>query len=337
MKKSIFFWLLLAVSGIFNKGIMLAQEQQEQQVNEESGIRHMVIKNDNASYSGVIIYEDAREVIIVTDNLGEVAIPKHEIREIREIGEERPGERAFIGEDMFATRYFLTTNGLPVRKGDNYIQWNLFGPDFQFGIADNFGVGVMTSWIAMPVIGTAKYSRPLGEKTSLAIGGLLGTGSWAQPDFGMMLPFAAITQGTRSRNINFSAGYGLVFYSEETYNPARDRYTVEKFREGRLLFSLAGMAKISDAFSLVFDSFIMPPGPYRTYTEGEWRWDNNTGTDRYVETVTTRRSPALMVFVPGIRLHTRPNAAFQFGFTGAYFDGEFVPVPIPMLQWFRNL
>jgi hypothetical protein len=286
---------------------------------------HLVIKNDNAQFIGVIIFEDAREVIIRTENLGEVAIPKHEIKEIREIAEGSFREGVFIGEELFATRYFLTTNGLPVKKGDSYIQWNLFGPDFQFGVADNFGIGVMTSWIAIPIIGTAKYSRQLGEKTSLAIGGLLGTGSWAQPDFGIMLPFVALTLGDRSHNINISAGYGLVFYSSEEYNNMSGIYTTEKHREGRILFSLAAMTKFSPAISFVFDSFIMPPGPYRTRT------------DYYPYRTITERSPALMVLVPGIRWHTSPNNAFQFGFTGAYYDGGFAPVPIPMVQWFRKI
>jgi hypothetical protein len=333
MRKLIILFLLPVIAGVLSTDMLIAQEQPE----EADRGKKMVIKNDNSRFIGVIIHEDPREVIIETENLGQVAIPKHEIREIRNVNDEMFRDGIFIGEELFATRYFLTTNGLPVKKGDNYIQWNLFGPDFQFGIADNFGVGVMTSWFAMPIIGTAKYSRPLGEKTSLAIGGLLGTGSWAQPDFGILLPFVAITRGTRLHNINFSAGYGYVFYSEEIYNPNLDRSFIENHRDGRLLLSLAAMTKITNAFSLVFDSFIMPPGPEREYREWNWHWDERTGSSYYVERVTRKRSPALMVFVPGLRWQTRPNAAFQFGFTGAYFDGEFMPVPIPMLQWFRNI
>jgi hypothetical protein len=120
-------------------------------------------------------------------------------------------------------------------------------------------------------------------------------------------------------------------------NAAIDQTTTERHREGRLLFSVAAMTKITNAFSFVFNSFIMPPGPEREFREWVMLWDERTGTSYYVEQVTQRRTSALMIFVPGIRWQTRPNAAFQFGFTGAYFDGEFVPVPIPMLQWFRNI
>jgi hypothetical protein len=327
MKIKMCFRIYLSLLLVIAPVILSAQVRSE----TDEPVIHLVIKNDNAQFIGVIIFEDAREVIIRTENLGEVAIPKHEIKEIREISEGSFRGGVFIGDELFATRYFLTTNGLPVKKGDSYIQWNLFGPDFQFGVADNFGIGVMTSWIAIPIIGTAKYSRQLGEKTSLAIGGLLGTGSWAQPDFGIMLPFVALTRGGRSHNINVSAGYGAVFYSSEDYNYLSESYTTEKHREGRILFSLAAMTKFSPAISFVFDSFIMPPGPYRTRNEGVWNGDH------YTQRTITERSPALMVLVPGIRWHTSPNNAFQFGFTGAYYDGEFAPVPIPMVQWFRKI
>ena len=322
---------LLIMQSVYLNLIVSAQEQQEN--NQAPQVRHIVIKNDNARFIGVILHEDAREVLILTENLGEVAIPKHEIREIREL---KPGELRdgiFIGEEMFATRYFLTTNGLPIKKGDNYIQWNLFGPDFQFGLADNFGIGVMTTWIAMPVVGTAKYSKNLGEKTNLAIGGLLGTGSWANPGFGLMLPFGAITYGDRFHNINLSVGYGGLFYTEEVYNPNTDRSVTNKHREGRFLFSIAGMTKLNAAISLVFDSFFMTSGPHRTTTEWEYDYMN----DRYVEISTRKRSSGLIVLVPGIRWQTKPDSAFQFGFAGARFEGEFEPVPLPMVQWYRKL
>lgn len=323
---------LFFIALILYPAVAGGQELQEAEP-EVQEIRSVVTKNDNSRYIGVIIYEDAREVIIKTDNLGEVAIPKHEIREIRIVQSGDFRDDQFIGEEMFATRYFLTTNGLPVRKGEDYVQWNIFGPDFQFAIADNFGIGIMTSWIAMPVVGTAKHSWQLGENSSMALGGLLGTGSWSRPDLGLVLPFVALTSGNRSNNISFSTGYGRLFYSIEEYNPFTDRMRTEKIREGRLLFSVAGMTKISPVISLIFDSFIMTRGPERTRTNYEYNWM----TDRYSQVQTTERPSGLAVFVPGIRWQTKPNNAFQFGFTGIRFEGEFVPAPLPMVQWYRKL
>jgi len=304
----------------------------------EPGKLYLVTKFDGAEFLGTIKSYDAHELLISTENVGDVFIPKHVIKEIREVNPELYKE--FSGEELFATRYFITTNGLPIKKGDNYIQWNLYGPDFQFGIAKNFGIGIMTSWIAIPIIANAKYSIKLGKNANMALGVLMGTGSWAYPDYGGILPFASLTYGNRKNNLTFSAGYGDIFYSETQYNPKNNTDYKAKFNEGRVLFSIAGMLKINNKVSLVFDSFISPWGPERSYTE--WidtnPWNvNEEHVYNWVPTTRTERSPNLAIILPGIRWQLDPKKAFQFGFTGLYFDNEFVPFPVPMVQWYLKL
>jgi len=298
---------------------------------------YLVTKFDGAEFLGAIKSYDARELLISTEKIGDVYIPKHEIKEIKEVSPKQYKE--FSGEELFATRYFITTNGLPIKKGDNYIQWNIYGPDFQFGIADNFGIGIMTSWAAIPVILNAKYSIKLGEKTNMALGALLGTGTWVYPDFGLALPFASLTYGNRKNNLTFSAGYGAFFFTQNVYNPNNGNTYKEKFSEGRILLSVAGMLKINPKFSLIFDTFISPTGPEQKYTEyiDKGYYENGIYIPNAVASKRTARSPGLAIILPGIRWQLDSNKAFQFGFTGFYFDGEFSPFPIPMIQWYRRL
>jgi hypothetical protein len=257
---------------------------------------YVITKNDGSTFTGKIISMDAREVLIDTRTIGQVSIPKHEIKEIKEVpANQITSKGEFKPNETFATRYFLTTNGLPIEKGESYILWNWYGPDFQFGVGKNFGLGIMTSWLGMPVIGSAKYSFELGKDTHMAVGTLLGTGSWALPHFGMALPFTSLTYGNRRNNITFSGGYGAIWY--------------EGYNGGRTLFSVAGMAKVSKKASFVFDSFILP---------------GNTSDHNYVS-----------LYMPGIRIQTAQNKAFQFGFAGIATVDNFSP--IPMFQWFRML
>ncbi|MEA3445998.1 MAG: hypothetical protein U9R19_14860 [Bacteroidota bacterium] len=264
----------------------------------EKYIVHIIIKHDGTEFIGKIISQDSREILIDTENMGEVIIPKHEVQEIRELtNSEINRDGKYIPEEVFSTRYFISTNGLPIEKGESYVQWNLFGPDFQFGVQDNFGLGVMTSWFGMPIIGSAKYTFKLGENSGLAIGTLLGTGSWAAPDFGFALPYTAYTLGDRRANFTISAGYGAVWG--------------EGGGEGRFLLSIAGMSSVGKNISLVFDSFIVPSASDDSFS--------------------------FTLLVPGIRWQIKDKNAFQFGFGGVIFDGELAPIPIPMVQWFRKI
>ena len=267
---------------------------------------YIIYTHDRAEFVGKIISFDKKEVLINTIKLGEISVPAYQIKEIKEANaEDVSASGDIIMENIFATRYFITTNGLDIKKGDSYVLVNWFGPDIQYGIADNWSVGVMSTWLATPIIGTVKYSMRINEKTSLGLGALVGSLGWAALESGGALPFAAITYGDRRNNINFSAGYGAIWYESYDYNQMKDVSTTE----GEALISLAGMRRINNSFSFVFDSFIIPG------LSGE--------------------TPLTAILIPGIRIQRKEGFAFQFGLTGLYTDfGSlgFYPAPLPMLQ-----
>jgi hypothetical protein len=275
---------------------------------------YRIVKTDGGELVGTIISQDAREVFFRTQDGRKIIIPQHVIQRIVLLDpKEFNAKGEFVGEDKFATRYFITTNGLPIKKKEHYVQWNLFGPDFQFGVGENFGVGVMTSWVGIPIIGTIKKSWQINDKTHVAIGALVGTGTWAAPDVGGALPFATLSFGSRSGNLSFSGGYGAVWEDGDVM--------------GRAITSVAGMAKVSSKISLVFDSFILLPT-----TEEAQRYRPNG--EQYTAQIKRR---GFYLFIPGLRWHQAEGKALQFGFSGMVIDGDLVPVPIPTLQFYRSL
>lgn len=276
-------------------------------------IMYVITTYNGGQFVGEIIKQDDKEISIQTRDRGKVTIPKYEVNEIKEIKNgELNAKGEYIPEEVFSTRYFITTNGLPIKKGEHYVLWNLYGPEIHFGVGKNFGVGLMTSWIGMPIIGSAKYSVQLNEKTSLGLGTLIGTGSWVAPDFVMALPYTAITYGDRRNNINFSGGYGVIAYGGNS--------------DGNALLSIGGMKKVGKKVSIVFDSFIVPQVRFVNST-----YNSVTG----ISTNSTTYSPVALI-IPGIRIQGETDKAFQFGFAGVYGNNQFTPIPIPFIQWFRK-
>jgi hypothetical protein len=290
-----------------------------------------IIQTDKSELIGYILKEDERELFFETQDGRKIYIPQYIIKEIVPINTADFNAKGdFVGEDIFATRYFITTNGLPLKKGEHYVQWNLFGPDFQFAISERFGVGLMTSWMAVPIIGTAKYSFDINERSQFAVGALLGTSSWAAfsgANFGGVLPFATISHGDRRANIALSGGYGAIW--------------LDGVVSGRALTSIAGMIKVGPKISLVFDSFIVlkAKSDFETITENHLVYNEGTGLYDEVQVTYTQENkrPGLALLIPGIRWHQEEGKALQFGFTGFAYDGEFLPVPIPMVQWYRRI
>ncbi len=287
---------------------------------------YRVVKTDGSILVGKLLQSDAREVLFRTEDGREIYIPQHVIKRMEPLhGEKRNVSGAFVGEDRFATRYFITTNGLPIKRGEHYVQWNLFGPDFHFAVRDDLSLGIMTTWLGTPLIGSIKKSWKLNDFSQFAVGGLFGTGSWIMPDWGGALPFGTISFGDRQKNIAFSGGYGAIW--------------ADGNRSGRTLLSVAGMLKLSPYFSLVFDSFIMPEGPERTitYTYDAYIFDPVTNTGYYEPRIGTykQRQPAFALLIPGVRWHQSEGKALQIGFSGVLADGN--TFPVPMVVWYRSL
>ncbi len=295
-------------------GSLLIYHSAEAQKTTDTDSTYLIVKQNGTELIGKIISQSPYEVLLETKTIGQVAIPKSDIKQIKLLRKDEVGSGGNYNPDQpFATRYFITTNGLPIKKGDMYAQINLFGPEIQYGVTENFGVGLMTSWWASPIVLSAKYSHKLDDNLHIGVGTLLGTGSWSFPSFYMAVPFAAITYGDRKNNITISGGYGTVGYKTVTTSE----------REGHALLSIAGMATVNNKVSLIFDSFIVP----------------DDGRDL----------GGFALLMPGMRFQTAPNKAFQFGFAGIIYtytetiNGEkvhqraTVPLPIPMLTWFRKI
>ncbi len=311
--KYIFTWVLLFT-------ISSMAFSQNDSLSRQDTNTYRIIKTDGGELFGKILSRDAREILFLTTDNRQIYIPQHTIKEIVILQTKNFNSKGdFIGEDKFATRYFITTNGLPIKKGEHYVQWNIFGPDFQFGLGNNFGVGIMTSWIGMPLIGTIKKSFQFGENTHFALGALVGTGSWAAPDWGLTLPFGTLSFGNRTKNIAFSGGYGAIWTDGNI--------------EGRAIGSIAGMIKVSSKISLVFDSFIMFNGKPTSYIGSVY----NPVTGLNENQTQINKNQGFTLLIPGIRWHQGDGKAIQFGFSGVIAEGEFIPVPIPMIQWYRSL
>ena len=265
---------------------------------------YVVTKNDGTKFVGIIVKNDAREVFIKTKDRGDIYIPKHEIKEIKEL---EPGQLDSSGnlviKQMFSTRYFLTTNALPMDKGDNYAQLNLFGPEFHFGVGKTFNLGVMTSWIGAPIIGAAKQSFKLTDNVHFAVGGLFGSGSYFRNLRWFALPFGALTIGNSTSNFNISYGYGMVNTKRSSYYG----FGSVNQTDAASLLSIGFLSRFTNKITFVFDSMII------------------LGDD------------ASGFLSPGLRFQVEENKAFQFGFLLGVADGEIVRIPIPMISWFRKI
>ncbi len=237
-------YLLAIFTVALSMSVAQAQSPSIESVSEAEDSQLMLVRtHEGVEFIGRILSKDAREVLILTEDGEEIIIPRHQVDTIEVLAKGKMVDGKFVGDDRFATRYFYSTNGLPMKKGEHYAMFNYYGPEVHFALNDYVSVGVMTTWLASPIVASAKISIPVAEKFHLGIGGLAGSMVWAGPSNVGALGFGSATIGDRQNNFTVSAGYATVGSNMET-------------NAGAPMMSVASMIKISRRATLVFDSFI---------------------------------------------------------------------------------
>ena len=149
---------------------------------------------------------------------------------------------------FFAKNIFLHLCHAVARQfiDKNHALRNLEVSKLFFGLSDNFGAGVMTSWLGVPIIGALKYNYEIAPNVNIGVGALLGSMTWVLPSAWGVMGFGAITYGDANSNINFAGGYAVV---SESNNSA-----------GAPVFSFGAMGRLGKRITVVGDSFYFNDG-----------------------------------------------------------------------------
>lgn len=324
------------------------------QVNPSDTNTYVIKKSNGIEYIGKILSDDGREVLILTESLGKIYIPKADIALIKVVNIEKDlVNNEYRGKGVFTTRYQFSTNAFPIEKGENYAMINLYGPEVHFAVNKRFSLGIMASWIASPLVLAAKYTIPTSnEKINFGIGTLLGTTGYLNQARGFGgLHWGMVTFGDRSRNLTLSLGYsyfnaGLsrfdTFYQPGTYSSGQYYYDypIKKVNSPLILapvIGAAGIFPVGKKASLFVDAMLI-----LGKTSGEQEQEITTFYDSQgssttivseLKDVTTPR--VNFVFMPGMRFQSSDNKAFQISLAGIIgYEDDVYSFPVPMCSWF---
>ncbi|HCY43800.1 MAG TPA: hypothetical protein DHV48_21100 [Prolixibacteraceae bacterium] len=209
MKKIMNRYMCLA---LFFIGISLFSSAQ----NSQDSIKSQIETIDGNEYIGIIIEENSENIRIKTDKLGELIIPRSEVKRITQLGVVNAIGGAYWLDNPQATRYFWAPNGYNLKSGEGYFQnvWVLFNQAV-YGFTDHFsgGVGVMPLFLfggtATPAWLMAKFSVPVVEnKINMGAGVLAGTVVGEEnASFGIL--YGISTFGSKDKNLNIGLGWGF--------------------------------------------------------------------------------------------------------------------------------
>jgi hypothetical protein len=360
--------LLILIFGITAFETVKSQVTQNTEIDTNT---YVIIRNNGVEVIGKILSDDGREVLILTEALGKIFIPKSDIRSIKVIDITKEivnGEYRSSGP--FTTRYQFTTNSFPIEKGDNYAVINLYGPEVQFAVTNRFSIGVLSTWIASPIAVALKYTFPTSnEKLNFGVGTILGSSGYFNQarSFGG-LHWGMVTYGDRMNNITLSLGYsylrtgitmGNTLYKPGTYAAVEDQFNPGYFnfadlpllnsnkyapKIGAPIIGIGGIASVGSKASFIFDAMLIMGSVKSTdvYQDVLYNYDlisgspTSTTVGNIQETGISKIKSINMILMPGMRFQKKPNEAFQVSLAGVIgaTDGIRYSFPIPMCSWF---
>lgn len=171
---------------------------------------------DGNIFIGSIISEDSTTIVLKTTSLGEIRMPKDNIKSrtvLKELKYE--GGKLWLPNPQ-SSRYFWAPNGYGLEKGTSYYQniWILYN-QFSFGLTNNFSIGAgflplfLFGGTSSPFWIVPKVSIPVvRDKFNLGTGAFLGT--ILGEDTGVFgLLYGTTTFGSRDKNISIGLAYGF--------------------------------------------------------------------------------------------------------------------------------
>lgn len=197
-------------------GIVGQSQAQEQ---KDSTALYKVETTDGNVYVGKIVSRDENQLILKTDNLGELTIHFRDVREVKEIAPQDLTHGEVWPENPHSTRYFYLPNGYGLKQGEGYYQntWVLFN-QVSYGFTNNFslGAGLIPTFLfgadGFPFWITPKVTIPVKkDKWNLGAGAIIG--KYFDPEDNdspfIGLLYGVSTFGSREKNVTLGVGYAF--------------------------------------------------------------------------------------------------------------------------------
>ncbi len=323
------------------------------QTNEIDTNTYVITRSNGNELIGKIISDDGREVLIQTNTLGKIYVPKANIISIKKINVSKEivnGE--YRSNSPFTTRYQFSTNAFPIKKGENYAAINLYGPEVHFAVSNRLSIGIMATWIASPLVLALKYTIPTkNEKVNFGFGTLLGSTGYLNQGRGFGgLHWGMMTYGNRMNNITLSLGYSYIkvnntnAYKEGNYPAVADPFNPGSMKFQSLTLSkkpltnapiigIGGITSIGKKVSLFVDAMLLFGS---STTQDVNQYYNNQGKPSYTSVVNRKLKSTNFILMPGLRFQKTENTAFQVSLAGIIgsTEGNRYSFPIPMCTWF---
>ncbi len=266
-----YLFLFLLFGGCFFNINLKAQTIDSASTPQADTSIYIIKTNDGKSIIGKILDENPRETSIKLEDGRTVILPSYIIESRIKVTKENMVNGKVYAPNPHPSRYFYSPTALPMNKGEFYIQSIYFlTAQLQYGITDNWSLGIATTVAATPMLISTKYSYKIKDNQHVAIGGQIGNLTYAAPKTYLGIGFGCYTYGNAESNITVAGGYSFISeYSEEItgmkpngqggYDPI---WGFKRRNTYSPALSLSGVRRMSKNIALMGEFWYLPETDY---------------------------------------------------------------------------
>lgn len=234
---------------------------------------------------------------------------------------EGSGEEAAVDPDHHSSRYFFSPSSMNVKKGDIYYNTLYFLlHDVQFGVSDQFSIGMGTTIAGFPFYLTPKISITVDDRNSFAVGDMLMIGTWGAKFTGNLL-YGTYTRGDAFNNFTVGAGYLSLGGGDVT----------DKINAPVVNFS--GLARLSDRMFFITENYM---SGFVIRDEANYYSYNPVTYEGIYRSESFRRNVFFIYGSTGFRFinKVRDLRSWQFGLSYLFSSYEAVPGMFTGSNWY---
>jgi len=261
--------------------------------------------NDDKTFTGLIVLQNEKEVILKTESLGDLTISNTKIKDIKIVEKDQIVNGKYFFQNPHPTRYFFGPSAIPLNKGEGYFQnaW-ILANSVQYGVTDHFSVG---GGMVIPFLFfiTPKFGYKVSDYIHVGGGLIIASTISRVANFGVGAAYGSLTLGTYENNLTINAGWGAVKEQNSVYNTLTQTYTSTSVwtLSKRPMFTFSGMARLARKFAVISENWVFSTKDYEGYNP-------ITGTDAFTH-----------------KYHTVLSAGFRFlGEKNSFDFGLAIPV-----------
>jgi len=228
-----------------------------------------------------------------------------------------------VNSSHHQSRYFFAPSAYNLEEGELYYNSiYFFVHDVQYGLSENFSLGMGTSIIGFPFYLTPKATFRLNEKTRLAIGDVLILGTWNANFFGN-LAYGTLTSGTIENNISLGGGY---LYTNDGELTLTSHSPVLNF---------SALGKMSDHIFFLTENYM---SRFKSKQYADYNYYNNMTGDFTYYSEDFSQNTFFIYGMMGFRFINRKKdiVSWQIGLSYIYANKSEIPDKYSAPNWYPN-